>query len=100
MAKEWTPPHCKSTEQAFLGAILQNPAALSTVPGWFKPSYFYVFVHRKIFAAINDLAGRGQEVDYYTVANRLSEMGHLADLGGLDYFVTIKEASMPWSDLA
>lgn len=97
---ERLPPHDKRVEQALLGAILRNPQALGSVPAWFKAKFFYVFAHRKIFEAIEALAGQGGEVSAVTVANRLSELGQAEDVGGYGYFVELHENSLSQANLA
>jgi replicative DNA helicase len=61
---------------------------------WLKacsPKIFTVQVHSRIFRAILDLYGRGEPVDYRTVASLLNDRGQLETVGGAVFLVGLSE---------
>lgn len=86
------PPHSIEAEQMVLGAMLLDPAAFDRVADLLAPEDFYSDAHRRIHAAIVDLARTGQPVDTLTVAERLQAAGALDAVGGLPYLGSLAQA--------
>lgn len=82
------PPQARELEEAVLGAIMLEGDKLSDVLEILTtPECFYVEKHKKIFAAIQSLAEKGQAVDMLTVCEELSQSGELEIVGG-QYAIT------------
>jgi replicative DNA helicase len=84
-----TQPHNLDLEQALLGALLVNNAALDRVAGLLEPEHFYHPVHGRIYAAISKLVERGQIADPITLKSYFEQDGALADIGGTDYLARL-----------
>lgn len=74
-------PHNSEAEQAILGAILLDAAALAPAQEILTPGNFYDSRHQRIFQAMGELAKRGECVDLVTLGDRLEENGHLHAVG-------------------
>ncbi|MDH4304817.1 MAG: replicative DNA helicase [Nitrospira sp.] len=75
-------PHDLEAEQAILGAILLDSAALAPAQEILTPGDFYDSRHQRIFQAMGELAKREEYVDLITLGDRLEENGHLKAIGG------------------
>ncbi len=76
------PPASMEAEEAVLGAILLQGAALDRVADWLRPEDFYREAHGKIFRAMLDLYQRREPVDLVTVTSRLQHKDVLGQVGG------------------
>ena len=76
------PPYSKEAEEAVLGCILLNNQALFLVQSIIQPEDFYIEGHRRIYAAIQELSGKGLPVDHVTLGNQLIQQGDLEKIGG------------------
>lgn len=85
VARLRVPPHSREAEQAVLGGLLQDNAALVVASELLTEADFYGFEHRLIFAAIADLIEDGMSADVITVFERLETNGKSADCGGIAY---------------
>jgi replicative DNA helicase len=83
------PPHSIETEQSLLGALLLDKDAMIKVGDIVTPDDFYRDNHRLIYEAIADLFRRHEPIDLLSLANRLSEMGHLERIGGRSYLIEL-----------
>jgi replicative DNA helicase len=89
-------PHDLEAEQAVLGAILQDAAALSSAQAILRPEHFYDSRHQHIFAAMLDLADHSEPVDLVTLGDLLesrSELGHIGGRGVLAELLTVVASS-------
>ena len=78
------PPHNLEAERAVLGAALLDRESLATlVGGALRPADFYKDGHRRIFAAMLELAERGTPVDLVTLSEELKRQDALQDVGGV-----------------
>jgi replicative DNA helicase len=75
-------PHDREAEQAVLGAVLLDSAALAPAQEILTAGDFYDSRHQRIFQAMGELAKRGECVDLVTLGDRLEENGHLQAIGG------------------
>lgn len=79
------PPHSVEAEQSVLGALLTENAPWAKVSAIVGPDDFYRHEHRLIYGAIGDIIASGQPADTITVYERLRELGHDDDAGGIKY---------------
>jgi replicative DNA helicase len=77
------PLHREDAEQAVLGSVLINQAAIQDVVSIVKPEQFYNEANRAVYAAMCALYHERADIDVVTVCNRLD--GQLADIGGAAY---------------
>lgn len=80
------PPHDIKFEEAVLGALLIDTGAFARVCDTLKPECFYVQKNRYVYEAIASLAAKQEPIDMLTVTEELRSDGHLEDVGG-DYYV-------------
>jgi replicative DNA helicase len=83
------PPHHLEAEEAVLGAMLLDKAALEHVLVTLDTTDFYRPAHRTIFDTIATLEAAGRPVDPITVAAHLLQGGHLEDVGGAPFIHTL-----------
>jgi replicative DNA helicase len=89
------PPQHIEAEQAVLGAMLMSPDAVIEALELLDEKDFYKRAHQIIFAAMRDLAERGQPVDVITVTAALqAKEGALDAIGGPQYIASLA-ASTP-----
>src|SRR5687768_4125176 len=84
-------PHDVQAEQAVLGAVLLDMAALSPARALLSPEDFFNGRHQRIFAAMVELADRHEPIDPVTLGDLLESRGELTSIGGrgeLAEFVT------------
>src|SRR5947209_3786794 len=85
------PPQSLEAEEAVLGGILLDNAALDRVTELVQADDFYREVHRKVFRAMLDLSARNEPSDLITLAELLKARGELADVGGSAYLAELAE---------
>lgn len=83
------PPQALDMEEAVLGAIMIESAALPKVESFLKADHFYVEAHREIFRACMSLKRNGSPVDMRTVKDQLKRDGKLELIGGQFYIVEL-----------
>ena len=89
LLEEKLPPQALDAEMAVLGSMLMEAEAVETALEILKPEHFYKDAHKKIFAAMKDLAEKGQAVDLVTLTEALKTSGLLAKLGGEVYLTEL-----------
>jgi len=82
-----TQPHSMKMEEALLGALLIDPAAIKKVD--INTDDFYSVRNSMIFSAIKDV----KTVDYLTVTDKLEERGQLGEVGGAVYLMGLLNAT-------
>lgn len=87
-----TPPQNLEAEQAVLGSMIIEPAAIEKAGEILKPDDFYRDAHRTIFEAILALAERNEPVDLITLPEELNAQGKLENIGGLIYLQVLMDA--------
>ncbi|MBK8333275.1 MAG: AAA family ATPase [Acidimicrobiaceae bacterium] len=85
------PPHNLDAEQSALGAALLSKAAVEDLNA-LNPDDFYKGAHQHIATAVQQLAGRREDVDVVTVAEELRRVGLLDDSGGHQYLLELQNA--------
>lgn len=86
------PPQNIEAEQAVLGAILLESAALITVMELLRPEDFYREAHRQIYEAMIELNESNQPIDLITLTTRLEEKQLLSEVGGVPYLTQLAAA--------
>jgi replicative DNA helicase len=82
-------PHSMEAEEAVLGSILINPDAIYTVIDFLLPTDFFLMRHAWVYEAARRLEKRGDPVDYLTMVNELEQSGHLSEIGGAAYVLSL-----------
>jgi replicative DNA helicase len=83
------PPHSVEAEQAVLGGLMLDNTTWDAIADRITSDDFYRRDHQLIFAAISDLAARGEPSDAVTLAEYLDRQGKQSDTGGLAYLATL-----------
>jgi replicative DNA helicase len=83
------PPHSVEAEQAVLGGLMLDNTTWDAIADRIMSDDFYRRDHQLIFAAIADLAARGEPSDAVTLAEYLDRQGKQSDTGGLSYLATL-----------
>ncbi len=85
-------PHSTDAEQAILGAMLIDEKVCETVRLKLDPDDFYHHRHRIIYEAILALIEQQKAVDVTTVTAYLQDHKRMAEIGGVEYILTIYES--------
>ncbi|WP_373315345.1 replicative DNA helicase [Siminovitchia fordii] len=80
-----TPPQNIEAEQAVIGAIFLDPAAIVLASEILLPEDFYRSAHQKIYEVMLHLNETGHAVDLVTVTEQLAASKLLEDVGGISY---------------
>ena len=83
------PPQAVEVEQAVLGAMMIDAAAVTDAIDVLRPEYFYKPEHKVIYGAIASLFEKSQAIDIMTVANELKKNGELEVAGGAYYVASL-----------
>ncbi len=83
------PPQSLESERALLGALLLKPDAIHDVGDTISPDSFYAEKHRLIFAAMRELADKGDPIDQLSLSERLKDQGLLERSGGRAYLAEL-----------
>lgn len=86
-----TPPQNLDAEEAVIGAILLDPAAIGSVADILKPEAFRFNPHRIIFSTALLLHQQGQPVDITRVASWLDDTSKLSTIGGRNRLLELVE---------
>lgn len=78
-------PCAIEAEQAVLGALMLQPAALARVKAWLHESDFFRRSHQMIFRALAGLIQRGEPVDAVTLGDWFEANGLAEIVGGTAY---------------
>lgn len=93
-ATQLLPPHSIEAERGVLGCCLIDPArALPECEAQLPARAFYDLRHQEIYDLLMEMHGAGKAVDLLTVQAALTDRGRLEALGGLDYLVSLPEAT-------
>jgi replicative DNA helicase len=83
------PPQARELEEAVLGAIMLEKAALTAVIEILSPQSFYMDAHGRIYAAILRLYEHSKAIDILTVTEELRKSGELEVVGGAFYIASL-----------
>ncbi len=84
-----TPPYDTEAEQALLGAILNNNAAIDKIIDFLKPVHFADSTHRRIFELCIQLGERGDTADPITLKRLMDGSPELERVGGAGYLARL-----------
>ena len=84
-------PANPEAERFIFGAILMDDSVFVSVAGTLDADDFSLESHRRIFARMLDLSGRGERVDRVTLANELMRFSQLESVGGLTYLISLDD---------
>jgi replicative DNA helicase len=79
---EAPPPVNADAERSVIGAILLRPELIREIDGTLDATDFYYDRHRIMFAALREMADRGDGIDTLTLEAELSRAGLLDAIGG------------------
>ncbi|KKL45047.1 hypothetical protein LCGC14_2359600, partial [marine sediment metagenome] len=88
-----TPPHDAQAEQAILGAVFKDNAAMAAVRDTIRPQDFYLEQHQIIFEAMVKLADQGVPIDLVTMMDHLDSAGLLGEAGRVSYLCQLIDAT-------
>lgn len=91
-ADDRIPPQSLEMEQAVLGSMLIERAAIDRVRAVLRPADFYRDAHRVIYEAILALSERDEPVDLLTLQEQLKRQEALDTIGGTPYLVQLMDA--------
>lgn len=87
-----TAPHNLQAEQAVLGAMMMDVAALVTSLEKIRKDQFYYGQNQIVFEALQKLHGENIAIDVATIANQLEKMGQVETIGGIEYIAELIDA--------
>lgn len=85
------PPNDLAAEQAVLGSMLLDKAAVIEASNRITHEYFYRPEHRIIYEAMESLFNRSIPIDIVTVTEELSSTKNFEKIGGYDYLATLPD---------
>ncbi|QEA38606.1 replicative DNA helicase [Pistricoccus aurantiacus] len=83
------PPHSIEAEQSTLGALMLANDKWDDIGEIVTAEAFYRVEHRRIFAAMAELAHDDKPLDVVTLSELLDRQGHLESVGGLAYLAEL-----------
>jgi replicative DNA helicase len=83
------PPHSVEAEQSVLGGLMLDNAAWDQIADRVGEDDFYIYDHRVVFRAIDELAEKNQPFDIVTLTDRLERHKELSDPSVLAYLATL-----------
>lgn len=87
-----TMPYSPEAEQAVLGAIIRDNDVFDKVLDHVKtPDFFYVGLHRQIYATMQDMMNFGQAIDYVTLLDQLQKNNTFDEATGKTYLFDLVE---------
>lgn len=93
------PANSPDAERAVLGAILLAHDTVYRVADALSPEDFYRSGHGTIFAAMLELARRGEPIDLVTLSDALRASGKLAEVGGATHLAELADAAVTASNI-
>jgi replicative DNA helicase len=79
----------REMEEAVIGAVMINPDVYIDLAPLIRPEDFYINRHQWIWQALTDLFQENQSFDILTVRQKLDSQGHLEDVGGVEYLISL-----------
>lgn len=83
------PPQALDLEEAVLGAMLLESAAVNAAIDVLRPESFYKEAHKRIYSVIVDLFQKSEPIDILTVTHGLRKSGDLEMVGGPYYIAQL-----------
>lgn len=97
MTSERLPPHDTDAEEAVIGSLLIDGAAIYKITDFLEDSDFYYEQNRSLYVACLSLYKRDEAINQITVAQELSRQNRLEACGGaaqLSYLISICPTSL------
>ncbi len=85
------PPQALEVEEAILGSLLMDEAAVSKVIDYLDDTCFYKEAHRLIYAAMRELYQKSEPIDAITVSEQLRKNSQLERVGGTFYVTGLSQ---------
>ncbi|MBR2029514.1 MAG: replicative DNA helicase, partial [Clostridia bacterium] len=82
-------PYSREAEQSLLGCILLDDEAAMEILSNLSEDDFYIEQHKKILEAMKNLVLAHSPVDFVTVADELTRLGTMAEIGNIGYLSEI-----------
>lgn len=89
LLEEKIPPQAMDAEMAVLGSMLLDANAVERALDILKPEHFYTDAHKKIFAAMKELADKNRAIDLITLTEELKTQNLLLQVGGELYLTDL-----------
>jgi replicative DNA helicase len=89
------PPHNLDAEQALLGAVLYDNAALERIGDSLQPEHFFEPYHQRLYDAIRTVTRKGQLAEPLMLVDRLKTDPSFEELGGLRYLADLVDRAPP-----
>ncbi|MBD2451364.1 replicative DNA helicase [Nostoc sp. FACHB-152] len=88
------PPQSIEAEEAILGGIMLDPAAMSRISDRLVSDAFYINGHKDIYQAAQRLYSQGLPTDLLCITNWLSDNGLLLRIGGRNKLATLVDRTV------
>lgn len=85
------PPHDEDAEQAVLGSMLTDNAAVMAAVEVLKEDAFYREDNKIIYQAILNLYSKSEPIDIITLKDELESMGKFEQVGGFEYLASLPD---------
>lgn len=83
-------PYSPEAEQAVLGAMILDSSVFDKVVDYIKsPDYFYVALHKMIFAQMQEMINFGAAIDFVTLLERLKQNKAFDEATGKTYLMDL-----------
>ena len=96
LTSEYNPtnmPYSAEAEQAVLGAIILDNGVFDTVLDHVQtPDYFYVSLHKLIYAQMQEMMNFGTAIDFVTLLDRLKQNSGFDEATGKTYLMDLVES--------
>ena len=89
ISQDRLPPQALEVEKTLLGSLLIDKEAINKIVDSLRPEDFYQRSHQIIYQAVMALFDKREPLDLLSLANKLEEMGHLDDVGGMAYLTSL-----------
>ncbi|MFA6296194.1 MAG: replicative DNA helicase [Patescibacteria group bacterium] len=86
---EKLPPRNKEAEKSVLGSLLIDKDAIIKVSDFLRSEDFYEEKNSMIFSSMLELYEKREPIDVVSLANSLTDKGHLDLIGGRSYLVSL-----------
>jgi len=87
------PPQSRDAERSVLGSMLRDNTVINDVLQYINADSLYFDAHQKIFQSIRDIYDSGHPVDLLILSDRLGQLKHLEDIGGMVYLAELWDAA-------
>lgn len=88
------PPQNLEAEQAILGGLMLDAAAIDSVEDVIAADDFYKPAHQQIFTTIKELHHKNEKADILTVTNLLQSRQEIESVGGTAYLAALMEKTI------